>query len=74
MLLLSELFDMMPVHRLQLALDELRASDTTVLLSTKRPEAIARDGWLYLGSQHQQRFDSHDELMRFLAEQEHHDA
>ena len=73
-LLLSELFDMMPVHRLQLALDELRASDTTVLLSTKRPEAIARDGWLYLGSQHQQRFDSRDELMRFLAEQEHHDA
>ncbi len=73
-LLMSELFDMMPVERLKAALALLRESGTTVLLSTRRPEAISLDAYMWLGSREQHRFASHAELQRFVAEREEQDA
>jgi putative ABC transport system ATP-binding protein len=43
-LLLSPLYDMMPIAALRATLDEFRAMGTTVLLSTGRPEALDTDG------------------------------
>lgn len=74
LLVLSELFDMMPIPRLKAALDQLRASGTTVLLSTRRTDAIALDGYMWLGQREQHRFDSHAELVRFAEEREAEDA
>ena len=73
-LLLSELFDMMTVERLKAALIQLRQAGTTVLLCTRRPEAIALDDYMWLGSREQRRFASHAELQRFVAEREQQDA
>ncbi len=73
-LLMSELFDMMPVERLKLALAQLRQGGTTVLLCTRRPEAISLDAYMWLGSREQRRFASHAELQRFVAEREEQDA
>jgi ABC-type bacteriocin/lantibiotic exporter with double-glycine peptidase domain len=73
-LLMSELFDMMPVERLKAALARLRESDTTVLLSTRRPEAIALEAYMWLGNREQCRFASHGDLRQYVTEREHQDA
>jgi putative ABC transport system ATP-binding protein len=65
-LVLSQLYDLMPTERLTNALRRLRESQTTVLLCTGRPEAIALDGWFWLGRDGQQRFAALEELQAFL--------
>jgi putative ABC transport system ATP-binding protein len=67
-LILGQLFDVMPTAGLSRVLAELRRSGTTVLLFTGRPEAIALDGWFWLGRTSQRRFDSQEGLQTFLAE------
>lgn len=46
---LSPLFDSLPLPRLTAALDQFRGRPTTVLYFSNRPEAIALDGFLWLG-------------------------
>lgn len=65
-LFLSRLFDMMPLDRLEAALDRLRDAGTTVVLSTGRPEALSRDGWMWMGRREQHRFDTLESLTGFL--------
>lgn len=69
-LLLSQLYDMMPAQPLHATLDVLRAEGTTVLLFTGRPEALALDSCFWLGARAQHRFTDRAELARFLATQE----
>ena len=57
-LMLSQLYDLMPTDRLADVLRRLKASGTTVLLSTGRPEDIVLDGWFHLEPDRQRRFDS----------------
>ncbi len=54
-LMLSPLYDMLPKACLTAALDQLRTSETTVLLFSNRPEEIALDGYLWLGRKRQER-------------------
>lgn len=65
-LVLSQLFDLMPIGKLVGVLRKLKASGTTVLLCTGRPEAITLDGWFWLGRDRQQRFSSLAEFQAFL--------
>ncbi|HEX8383242.1 MAG TPA: ABC transporter ATP-binding protein [Sphingomonas sp.] len=69
-LLLSPLFDLMAIDRLGRALEMLKGSGTTVLLCTGRPEAIALDGWFWLGRDRQQRFGSLGDLVDHLGRRE----
>lgn len=62
-LVLSRLYDLLPPARIEAALEALRESGTTVLQFTRRPEGLARDGRLWLGSQTQKRCDSEAELL-----------
>jgi putative ABC transport system ATP-binding protein len=55
LLVLSPLFDLLPTARVDTVLAELRASGTTVLQFTRRPEGMARDGRLWLGANEQRR-------------------
>jgi len=56
LLLLGQLFDLLPPERLRAALAQLKAHGTTVLLFTGRPEDMALDGYLHLGMRQQRRF------------------
>ena len=69
-LVLSSLFDVMPPERLGDALGRLEPAGTTVLLCTGRPDAIALDGWLWLGREGQRRFASQAEFNEFLDQPE----
>ena len=69
-LLLSQLYDMMPIASLKATLAELRAAGTTVLLSSGRPEALDLDAWYWVGARTQQRFTDKDEFARFVAARE----
>ena len=62
-LMLSQLYDLLPADRLVEVLRRLKATGTTVLLCTGRPEDIALDGWFQLGPRRQQRFASCDALV-----------
>jgi putative ABC transport system ATP-binding protein len=57
-LMLSQLYDLIPTSRLTEVLRQLKAAGTTVLLCTGRPEDIALDGWFHLEPDRQRRFDS----------------
>ena len=57
-LMLSQLYDLIPTSRLAEVLRQLKAAGTTVLLCTGRPEDIALDGWFHLEPDRQRRFDS----------------
>ena len=57
LLLLGQLYDLLPPHRLRAALRLLKDHGTTVLLCTGRPEDMELDGYLYLGLTEQRRFD-----------------
>jgi putative ABC transport system ATP-binding protein len=48
-LVLSPLFDTVPISRLQAVFAHLRKLSTTVLYFSNRPEAIVLDGWLWMG-------------------------
>ncbi len=52
-LLLSPLYDIVNVARLQRALDYFAAQGTTVIMFSNRPEAVTLDGFLWLGSEAQ---------------------
>jgi putative ABC transport system ATP-binding protein len=67
-LMLGQLFDVMPATALSRVLAELRQSGTTVLLFTGRPEAIKLDGWFWLGRTGQKRFDTLAGLQKLLRE------
>jgi putative ABC transport system ATP-binding protein len=53
-LVMSPLFDTVPLARLNAVFARLRASRTTVLYFSNRPEAVELDGWLWLGLKQQQ--------------------
>ncbi|MET3826332.1 putative ABC transport system ATP-binding protein [Sphingomonas sp. PvP055] len=57
-LMLSQLYDLIPTSRLAEVLRHLKAAGTTVLLCTGRPEDITLDGWFHLEPDRQRRFDS----------------
>jgi putative ABC transport system ATP-binding protein len=57
-LMLSQLYDLIPTSRLAEVLRQLKAAGTTVLLCTGRPEDIMLDGWFHLEPDRQRRFDS----------------
>lgn len=67
LLILSPLYDLLPGDRVEAALAHLRHSGTTVLQVTRRPERLARDGYLWLGARHQQRCASDAELITLAA-------
>lgn len=69
-LLLSQLYDMMPDGPLQATLRMLREQGTTVLLFTGRPEAVHLDSCYWLGATTQHRFTDTAALSRFLVEKE----
>ena len=73
-LLLGQIFDLLPAERLMAALAQLKAHGTTVLLSTRRPEDLQLDGWLYLGMERQQRCDSLEALQALVRDMEGDDA
>ncbi|WP_347303009.1 ABC transporter transmembrane domain-containing protein [Croceibacterium sp. TMG7-5b_MA50] len=73
-LLLGQIFDLLPPERLMAALAHLRAHGTTVLLSTLRPEDLPLDTWLYLGMDRQQRCDGLEELQELARKMEGADA
>ena len=53
-LVLSPLYDMVPVKWMNLVLDHLRGSETSVLYFSNRPEQIRPDGYLWIGQTQQQ--------------------
>ncbi len=57
LLLLGQLYDLLPPERLAAALRLLKSHGTTVLLCTGRPEDLELDGYLHLGMTEQRRFD-----------------
>lgn len=69
-LLLSQLYDMMPTGPLYATLRMLRGHGTTVLLFTGRPEALDADSYVWLGMDDQHRFADQAALARFLGETE----
>ncbi|WP_226632865.1 ABC transporter ATP-binding protein [Novosphingobium profundi] len=69
-LLLSQLYDMMPTERLKASLEALRKEETTVLFFTGRPEAITPDAYYWMGANEQRRFDTRQGLTHHVAAQE----
>lgn len=69
-LLLSQLYDMMPAEPLRATLQTLRQHGTTILLFTERPEAMNLDCCYWLGAKAQQRFADQAALSDFLAGRE----
>ena len=67
LLLLGQLYDLLPPERLLAALRELKAHGTTVLLCTGRPEDLALDGFFYLGLTEQRRFAELADLKAFVS-------
>ncbi len=62
-LMLSELFDLVPTDRLVNVLRQLKAAQTTTLLCTGRPEDISLDGWFQLDPRRQRRFGTREALI-----------
>lgn len=69
-MLLSQLYDMMPIGPLRASLAALRATGTTVLVFTGRPEALELDSAMWLGTHEQTRFASSGDLAQFIAARE----
>ncbi len=63
LLMLSALYDLVPPDRLRAALEKLRQSGTTVLHFTRRPDALACDGYLLVCPDEQIRFADIESLM-----------
>ncbi|MCE4304039.1 ABC transporter ATP-binding protein/permease, partial [Xanthomonas hortorum pv. vitians] len=62
-LMLAQLYDLIPADRLTDVLRRLKEAGTTVLLCTGRPEDITLDGWFHLQPERQQRFATRAELI-----------
>ncbi|HEX8553866.1 MAG TPA: ABC transporter ATP-binding protein, partial [Sphingomonas sp.] len=69
-LMLSQLFDVMPMDQLGRVLRLLKEGGTTVILCTGRPDALALDGWFWLGRDQQRRFASYADMAAFVADRE----
>lgn len=65
-LLLSQLYDMVPAEPLRATLQALREHGTTILLFTARPETLQLDSCIWLGARAQHRFKDNADLVRFL--------
>ncbi|MGF7152218.1 putative ABC transport system ATP-binding protein [Sphingomonas zeicaulis] len=63
LLLLGQLYDLLPTERLMAAMRLLKGDDTTVLLFTGRPEDLELDGVLSMGLTVQNRFASLADLV-----------
>ncbi|MFL8059595.1 ATP-binding cassette domain-containing protein [Xanthomonas vasicola] len=70
-LMLSQLYDLLPAERLARILRRLKDAGTTVLLCTGRPEDITLDGWFRLEPEHQQRYATRAELIASTQEASH---
>ncbi len=68
LLMLGQVYDLLPPRTLKVVLDALRAKGSTVLLFTRRPEDMALDGWLYFGLEEQTRFEALEDLQRHIAD------
>lgn len=66
-LMLSQLYDLLPPRRLTATLAQLKDAGTTVLLSTGRPEDLTLDNYFYLGCDRQQRCASRDALIAYAS-------
>lgn len=69
LLILGQLYDLLPPERLSASLRLLKAHGTTVLVCTGRPKDLHLDGYLYLGMNEQRRCESPADL-QFTALQE----
>ncbi|MEP9401795.1 ABC transporter ATP-binding protein [Sphingomonas sp. VNH70] len=67
LLVLSPLYDLLPTRRVDTVLERLRGT-TTVLQFTRRPQGLARDGRLWLGTQQQRRCADERELIDLASE------
>ena len=74
LLVLGQLYDLLPPGRLQAVLRLLKAAGTTTLLCTGRPEDVALDGWFHLGLTAQRRFATLEALRAHLGWREGADA
>jgi putative ABC transport system ATP-binding protein len=70
LLVLGQLYDLLPPPRLVAVLRLLKAHGTTTLLCTRRPEDLALDGWFWLGLARQRRFETLESLLQELATRE----
>lgn len=70
LLVLGQLYDLLPPPRLVAVLRLLKAQGTTTLLCTRRPEDLALDGWFWLGLARQRRFETLESLLQELAARE----
>ncbi|KHM91598.1 ABC transporter ATP-binding protein, partial [Xanthomonas vesicatoria] len=70
-LMLSQLYDLLPAERLTCVLGRLKEAGTTVLLCTGRPEDITLDGWFRLQPERQQRYATRAELIASTQEATH---
>lgn len=68
LLVLGQLYDLLPSQTLTKVLTGLKQRGTTTLLFTGRPEDMVLDGWLHLGLSEQRRFASLAELHKHLAD------
>lgn len=66
MLVLGQLYDLLPPARLISVLRMLKERGTTTLLCTGRPEDLTLDGWFHLGLTEQRRFATLHELREAL--------
>lgn len=73
-LVLSTLYDLLPIENVRHALERLRAVGTTVLLSTARPEDITLDGYVWIGPERQPREPSLHALLEGMSPEEVADA
>jgi putative ABC transport system ATP-binding protein len=65
-LILGQLFDLLPSDRLVSTLGSFKQLGTTVLLSTGRPQDVQLDGYLYLGMTSQQRYGTLADLQEAM--------
>jgi putative ABC transport system ATP-binding protein len=70
LLVLGQLYDLLPPPRLVAVLRLLKAHGTTTLLCTRRPEDLTLDGWFWLGLARQRRFATLESLLQELATRE----
>ncbi|KTT76823.1 ABC transporter transmembrane domain-containing protein [Sphingomonas endophytica] len=70
LLLLGQLYDLLPPERLLAALRVLKAHGTTVLLCTGRPEDLTLDGYLHLGLTEQRRFERLADLQAAISRED----
>lgn len=74
LLILGQLYDLLPPERLAASLRLLKAHGTTVLVCTGRPNDLQLDGYLYLGMTGQRRCESAADLRSSIGQEGDHAA